>query len=77
MKSLTVRLESTTRTDLICVSCGHFLVRPPRRRDTGFVIMTRIQGEDAEGFGVHHDCIRDLKAARSRSRTTPEETQAP
>jgi hypothetical protein len=77
MKSLTLRLEPTTRTDLLCISCGRFLVRQPRRRDTGFVILTRA---DATDFGVHHGCAHDLKAARAprKSTSTPNpETPAP
>jgi hypothetical protein len=77
MKSLTVRLEPTTRTDLLCVSCGRFLKREARRRDTGFVILTRAELDP--GFGVHRACVADLKAARASRKPalaepTPEET---
>ena len=74
VKSLTLRLEPTTRTDLLCISCGRFLTRPPRRHDTGFVILTR--AESPEGFGVHHACVQDLKLARASRKPTTTPTIA-
>lgn len=57
-KTLTVRLEKTTRTDLLCIICGCF------RTDAAIV--------GSEFAGVHRRCI--ARRARGSRERTPEQS---
>lgn len=54
MKTLKVRLEKTTRTDLICIGCGGFR--------TEFAVVTK---GDFVAVGVHRACIEDVHVRRA------------
>jgi hypothetical protein len=56
MKTLKVRLEKTSRTDLVCIACGQFR--------TEFAIMT---AESSSEAGVHRECIGRVHVRRAAS----------
>lgn len=56
MKSIRIKLEKTTRTDLMCVACGQFR--------TEFACVPNSGTEDAQS-GVHRKCIPTIHTKRS------------
>lgn len=61
MKTLKVRLEKTTRTDLVCIGCGGF-------RTEYAIVSGVVEGESVAG--VHRDCIADVHVRRAASTAT-------
>jgi len=63
MKTIRIALVPTTRTDLLCVGCGFFLMRTK-----GFALIGPGQTDKDAQAGVHRACIRSLKARVVRTR---------
>jgi len=67
MKTIRIALAPTTRTDLLCVGCGGFLLR-----DKGFALVGPGQTDRDAQAGVHRACIKGLKAAIVRTSHAPD-----
>lgn len=57
MKMIKIQLEKTSRTDLICVSCGGFVTEYAIVRGGGF----------EPNAGIHRSCINDVHVRRATS----------
>lgn len=58
MKMIKVKLEKTSRTDLICISCGGFLT------DYAIAVFEPVAG-------IHRDCIDRIHVRRAAKVTEP------
>lgn len=56
-QTITLDLEPTDRTDVLCVACGGFTTKA---RGRAYVF-----AKGAGDFGLHHACIGDVKRHRA------------
>jgi hypothetical protein len=73
VKAVRIAVETTTRSDLLCVRCGRFLIGG-KGRDLALVVAG--EGVDQSHAGLHRRCLRAVRAKIIR-RPKPAPAAAP